>query len=62
MFGGRCTKTRNPGIGTVLHWQRPDVNIVGTDPSLVISDPDIEVPEASFFMPQRYQISGIQSA
>ena len=30
-----CTKTRRPGIGTVLHWRPPDVHIFGTDPSLV---------------------------
>ena len=30
-----CTKTRSPGIGTVLHWRPPDVHIFGTDPSLM---------------------------
>ena len=29
------TKTRNPGIGTVLHWQPLDAQIFHTDPSLV---------------------------
>ena len=29
------TKTRSPGIGTVLHWRPPDVHIFDTDPSLV---------------------------
>ena len=26
---------RSPGIGTVLHWRLPDVQIFDTDPSLV---------------------------
>ena len=30
-----CTKTQNPGIGTVLHWRPPDVHIFHTDPSLM---------------------------
>ena len=30
-----CTKTQSPKIGTVLHWQPPDVHIFHTDPSLV---------------------------
>ena len=34
LFG--CTKTRSPGIGTVLHWRPPDIHIFGTDPSLVL--------------------------
>ena len=31
-----CTKTRNAGIGTVLHLRPPDVQIFGSDPSLPI--------------------------
>ena len=31
-----CTKTRSPRIGTVLHWQPPDVHIFDTDPSLIL--------------------------
>ena len=30
-----CTKTRSPEIETVLHRCPPDVDIFGTDPSLV---------------------------
>ena len=36
-----CTKTRNPGIGTVLHWRPPDVEIFGTDPSLVVIQSEV---------------------
>ena len=35
LFG--YTKTRSPGIGTVLLWQPPDVHIFHTDPSLIYS-------------------------
>ena len=31
-----CTKPRSPGIGTILHWQPPDVHIFGTNPSLLL--------------------------
>ena len=30
-----CTKMRNAGIDTVLHWRLPDVHIFDTDPSLI---------------------------
>ena len=29
------TKTRSPRIGTVLHWQLPDVHIFSTHPPLI---------------------------
>ena len=38
MCGWGCTKMRNPGIGTVLHWRPPDVHIFDTDSSLVPTD------------------------
>ena len=30
-----CTKMRNSGIVTVLHWWAPDVHIFNTNPSLL---------------------------
>ena len=32
------TKTQSPGIGTVLHWQPPDVHIFHTDQSILKSN------------------------
>ena len=29
-----CTKTRNPGIGTVLQWRPPNVQIFSINPPL----------------------------
>ena len=32
-----CTKTRSPRIAMDLYWRPPDVHILGTDPSLLLS-------------------------
>ena len=33
---GECTKTRNPGIGAVLHWRCPHLHIFYTNPCLIV--------------------------